>query len=121
MAKLGERIVVNQVLDTRPRIFSLPVSVIVPIMFIVSVVGCIGYIARFSGYMILFTMIVFVCVYFFLFGQESWRLTAKFTKPPRWVRSDVQAIPFMLERESHDAKRTKSRKRQPRRPLSQPN
>jgi hypothetical protein len=110
MAKVNEPITVNQVLDARPRIFSLPVAIIVPTMFIVSVSSGIGYILQLSGYMILLAIVVCTATYFFLFGQQSWKLLAKFKKPLDWVRADVQAVPFTLDRSIYDEKKTQRRK-----------
>lgn len=109
MAKVGERITVSRVLDSRPRIFSLPTAIIVPAMFIVTSVGSIAYILQFPGYMILLSIVAFMITYFFLFGQESWRLLAKFRTPPKWTRSDVKAVPFTLTRRNNEA--TKQRKK----------
>ena len=111
MAKVGEQITVNQVLDARPRIFSLPVTIIIPVMFIVVGAGAVGYILGLSGYMILLTIMVCMAVYFFLFGQQSWKLLAKFRKPYEWVRADVQAVPFTLNRSIYDEKKNKRRRR----------
>lgn len=111
MAKVNEPITVNQVLDARPRIFSLPVAIIVPVMFIVTGAGTIGYILRLSGYMVLLIIVVCMAAYFFLFGQQSWKLMSKFRKPFAWVRSDVQAVPFTLDRSIYDEKKTQRRRR----------
>ncbi|MGB3766570.1 MAG: hypothetical protein WA947_08420 [Phormidesmis sp.] len=111
MAKVDQPITVNQVLDARPRIFSLPVAIIVPVMFIVTGAGAGGYILRMNGYMILLTIVVCMSVYFFLFGQQSWKLLAKFRKPYKWVRADVQAVPFTLDRSIYNETKTKRRRR----------
>ena len=107
MAKVGEPIRINRVLDLRPRIFSLPVSIIVPMLFIVPGTGTICWMLQFSGPFTLFVVVISVAVYFFLFGQEYWRLLAKFSQVPIWARSDVKAVPFSLNR---DERRKKTRK-----------
>jgi hypothetical protein len=110
MARINEPITVNQVLDARPRIFSLPVAIIVPMMFVVSLGGSIGYILQLSGYMILLAIVVCAAIYFFLFGQQSWKLLAKFRNPSQWIRVDVQAVPFTLDRSIYDEKKKPRRK-----------
>ncbi|CAN5738179.1 hypothetical protein BH23CYA1_BH23CYA1_22570 [soil metagenome] len=97
---------VSRVLDSKPRIFSLPTAVIVPAMFIVVAVGMTAYTMKLPGYMILLSVTVFLTGYFFLFGQEWWRLVSKFGNPPRWVRTDVLAMRFTLVR---NEKKTKGR------------
>ncbi|MEM6453013.1 MAG: hypothetical protein AAF703_22185 [Cyanobacteria bacterium P01_D01_bin.105] len=98
MARLNEPITVSKVLDSRPRIFSLPTTIVIPAMFIVVGTGSTAYLLGLSGTMTLLWVVTFLGIYFFLFGQESWRLMAKLRKPPSWVRSDVSAIPFTLDR-----------------------
>ncbi|WP_198011499.1 hypothetical protein [Synechococcus sp. PCC 7335] len=113
-----KRIVVSQVLDSKPRIFSLPVAIIMPLLMVGTSTGFIAYILQLSPYSILAVVIVSIALYFFLFGQEGWRLIAKFRKQPDWVRSDIQAIPFTLNRNEkaikgreHKAARRKKAKR----------
>ena len=85
---------VSQVLDSKPRIFSLPSAIIVPTMFIVVGVGLLGYAVGLSGLMILLSVCVFLTLHFFLFGQEWWRFIVKFITPPNWVRLTVVAVPL---------------------------
>ena len=110
MAKAGEPIRVNKVLDLRPRLFSLPVTIVIPMMFLLPIIGIICHISEFSGLFSLFVVITSVAVYFFLFGQEYWRLLAKFQSVPNWVRADVKAIPFSLSNESNKKGRTHKRR-----------
>lgn len=57
-------------------------------------------------YMILLSVFVLNAAYFFLFGQEWWRLVKRFRSPPRWIRIDVQAAPLTLNRTKHESKKT---------------
>lgn len=105
----NERIEVSQVLDLQPRLFSLPATIIVPILFLVGLTTMICWMLAVSVYMTILTAITFNCAYFFLFGQEWWRLIVKFKRPPRWVRADVDAIPFAINRHEIKTKRSQHR------------
>lgn len=92
-----KRIKVSQVLDERARIFSMPAAIILPALLIISFTGMLTYLLGFPSLMIIFTIVCFTGIYFFLFGQEWWRLFVKFYRTPIWVRSDVLAVPFTLK------------------------
>ena len=94
---------VNQVLNTRPYLFGLPANIVVPLMIILALTAFFWMLFRPPTLMCIFVFGVFAGAYFFLFGQEWWRLAAKFINPPRWVRSNIQRIPFDLNR--HESKR----------------
>lgn len=95
----NEFVEVNKILDSRPEIFSLPASIIVPVMFLAAGVGMICYLLQLSKFMGLFTICIAIALYFFLFGREWWRLVVRFQSPPNWVRRDIEAVTFSLEYE----------------------
>ena len=105
----NERIEVSQVLDLQPRLFSLPATIIVPILFLIGITAMLCWMASASVYMTLLTIITINCAYFFLFGQEWWRLVVKFKRPPHWVRADVEAIPFAINRNETKTQRRQNR------------
>lgn len=99
---------VSRVLDTRPRMFSLPVAIILPALFVTGISTMLPLMLGMPIYMLILTAFTFNTAYFFLCGQEWWRLIVKFQTPPRWVRADVQAIPFTLNRKKHENSRKRS-------------
>ncbi|MEM9946136.1 MAG: hypothetical protein AAF810_08745 [Cyanobacteria bacterium P01_D01_bin.36] len=102
---------VSRVLDSRPRIFSLPASIILPAMFITAASLALTMAFGWPLYMLFLSVLTFNAAYFFLFGQEWWRLVVRFSTPPAWVRADIPAKPFSLVRHESKSKRADSEHR----------
>lgn len=89
---------VNQILNTRPYLFGLPANIVIPLMLVLVLTLFVWMLFRVPPLMCIFVFGVFSGSYFFVFGQEWWRLAAKFFKPPWWVRSNIQIILFDVRR-----------------------
>ena len=98
METRDEPIKVSNVLDTTPRLFSLPAPIVLPALFISAITALTLWVFKAPGELLLAGTVAMNCGYFFLFGQEWWRLFSKFRKPPQWVRGDVRAIPVSKAR-----------------------
>lgn len=85
---------VSKVLDTSPRLFSLPASIVLPVLFISAITGLSLWVFEAPMELLLAGVVSVNCAYFFLFGQDWWRLASKFRKQPRWVRGNVRAVPL---------------------------
>lgn len=96
MENRDEVVRTSDVLDVSPRLFNLPVTVILPIMFLSGITTFIIWTIQAEGYLLIAANVAVNAAYFFLFGQEWWRLVCKFKHPPRLVRGDVRAVPLTL-------------------------
>lgn len=106
---------VSNVLNTRPNIFSVAPELVLPALAITGIAGVVSIMIKSSITLAIINVLVFNVVYFFLFGREWWRLAKKFKRPPIWIRTNVQAISFVLRRSEKklkpNEKTTKSPKR----------
>ena len=106
---------VSNVLNTRPNIFSVAPELVLPALAVTGAAGIVSIMIKSSITLAIINVLVFNAVYFFLFGREWWRLAKKFKRPPMWIRTNVQAIPFVLRRNEKKSnpseKTTKNTKR----------
>lgn len=105
---------VSRVLDTQPRIFSVPASIILPVLFMLGTVMLFGVAVNLSVTMVFILGVAVNAVYFFVVGRRWWMFAAKMRTPPLWIRTDVKAIKLTLnlrnEKNSNPRKNRSKRK-----------